>query len=255
MDISTITVSVLSSVAASFGLVIVFWRSAIGGYLGDFFDRRLEDHRHELEISLETIRHRYEARILDLGEFITRKHERYVTVYDKLLVADGKIRELEGSIERRLTFEEQNKNDFRRFLEAYEPPLPDGKVESLLRIWDDNRSQAVGQAYEYIDAMKIPAAHLALTQAKNEVLASELYLSRPVAETSHELLKLLQRFLLVMEMRRSEGPEQGEILAVRDNLRDMMQNELKGDAGTVEPSGPPQRAEQVVARTDRGRDA
>src|SRR5262245_53362170 len=110
-----------------FYAIVVVVGGALGGLLKSYIERRiragidnqfalrLERHKHDLQLAIETAKVDLQAGLTNLTHYTTKKHAVSAEVYAALRVAHGTALNLRG-IRQELTFEEFNRDDLARHM-------------------------------------------------------------------------------------------------------------------------------------------
>jgi hypothetical protein len=89
-----IGISSLSSLTIV-GLGFFAFRKYIGSQIEHLFGKRLEDHKHQLNMITETAKFDFQRKIHDFTLYTTKKHEAYAELNNALQDVAGKICDLE----------------------------------------------------------------------------------------------------------------------------------------------------------------
>lgn len=208
------------------------------------FARRLEEYRHELEIEAESVRFNHRRQLENFHILIHARHDRYSELFEKILKADGRIRGLRG-LRRSPTFEDYSATDFDEFMTHR--GVPSGKREEILGYLDKDRDKAIEELRSYLRTVEPQRARGKWQEARNFLLANELYLSDEVREQAETVLGLLDEYLIAVELNR-EYPEQGRSVdrPDKDTIRDeieLFRDEMRSEIATINHDFPVEPSE------------
>jgi len=162
--------------------------------IDNYFNKRLEDHKHELSLVTEAERFNYQRKIQDFSLFTTKKHEHYAELYHLLLVADGEIQALYYEPRSVLTFSGYIRKDISLYLKQQKFPLV--KIRSILDLWDTEKETAIKEVEKYLGALAVHRAERSWREAKRYFWRSQIYLSDEVIKVSQSLISdLFELFL------------------------------------------------------------
>ena len=136
------------------GAALVF-RRALSRGVDERFDKRLEEHKHELQLATEAARHAYQRDLADFNLYAKERHRAAASIWAKVRIADGAVGGLFG-FGRQLTFEEFNYADMDAYLVSRE--VPEGQRLRILDVWDTDRKAALAILLPYLRMVDINQA-------------------------------------------------------------------------------------------------
>ncbi len=151
------------------------------------FDKRLEDHRHSLQMLTEAARFDYQRRMQDFSLFASKKHEINARLFELLRIAEGAAHGIRGP-GHSLTFEEYNEADLLRYMT--DQNIVEGKREEIIKIWQSSKQDGIQALKEYLSVIGIGKAKANRQHVINFVLANELYLLPDVVKAVYRCLAL-----------------------------------------------------------------
>ncbi|MCD4652760.1 hypothetical protein K8T06_02375 [bacterium] len=159
------------------GLWYLILQKVISGKVYFHFNRKLEDHRHDLTTISESLKYDYQRKLEDFNLFTTKKHAIYMKLYELIHIAFGKVGNLTSS-RPILTLEDRDKTDIEMYMDVYNFP---NKIKSrILNMWDTNQASAIGIIRKYKRLFEIQDARFAIMEARNYSITNKLYLSDSV---------------------------------------------------------------------------
>ncbi len=91
------------------------------------FDKKLEEHKHSLQLIAESEKFEYQKMLADFNLFASKKHDSLTKLYGLLVEAKGAVFEVASVIQFSPSGEEWNKSDYENFLT--ESNLPHGMCQ------------------------------------------------------------------------------------------------------------------------------
>lgn len=152
-----------------------------------WFDKKLENHKHELSQLLEGTRFNFSRLMNDYSTFNQKRHETYAELYRLLLVAQGYLARYGTRLVERYEYNEYNEPGIRSLLKEME--FPDGTINEICANWDTDKKYAHTKIYERQDQMTLSDTRKVIREFHNQYLSRELYLSREVAVGFEEIDK------------------------------------------------------------------
>lgn len=149
------------------------------------FAKRLEDHKHDLEVLTESARYGFQKRLANVTLQISRRHDAYVEVYRASRIAHGLLINQRG-LRQVPTFEEYNADDAEAYLQVR--GAPKGFIDEVRRMWASERDAAIKRMEPYARMLDLQGAENAFTDAKNKTFANELYFSVAVVECCNQFI-------------------------------------------------------------------
>ena len=107
--------TIIISTGIAVFVVKVFFEKLIGSSIGNYFNKQLEDHKHELSLASESARFDFQRKIRDFSLYAEKKHEIYIALHKLVLDAHGRIFGLIGLV-RMPDLTEYDRKDIDRFL-------------------------------------------------------------------------------------------------------------------------------------------
>ena len=213
-------------------ITILVSTGIVGGLVTVYFNKRLENYKHELNLITENARYNFQRKIQDFSLYTVEKHKRYIELHKLILNAHGRIFELSGRVSS-LDLKEFGKSDIEIYLE--DRNLLRKKRLELLSLWDkdtsNNKETAISEINQYCRALDIGGARDELTEARNYYLKSRLYLSTTADASIKDFLDKLSKRLGYMEFPDGNAGEeirslQNEISVKLDEIVMQMKEEL-----------------------------
>jgi len=153
------------------------------------FDKKLEDHKHDLQIASEEAKFDFQRKIEDFNLFVTQKHEKYSELYGKLLEAFSRVTNLYG-LKSELTYEEHNEADIRRIMEKEN--FPEGKIQEIFQIWEaKDKSEAIDQMKIFKRLVEFQKASRSIQEARSYFRPAQLYFSDDLVDLIEEFFSKL----------------------------------------------------------------
>ncbi|CAG7651724.1 hypothetical protein ACFQI7_27885 [Paenibacillus allorhizosphaerae] len=211
-------------------LVIVggFFKLAVNSFIDNKFKERLETHKKELQLIVEANKFDYQRKIADFNLYTAKRHESYMDLYDKVLLADGYIRSLMG-FQNRPDYREYGLEDLEKWLKSFN--LLSNKIEEFKNKW--TKTEGVDKTRErqelhreignYIRMVEVQVANLKLSEAKNYFLSKRLYFSDEVIVLTSAIIADLNNFSTRVEYLRAHQ----EPFLDRQSLEQAIENNLE----------------------------
>jgi len=160
----------------------------IRGMVDHRFAKRLEDHRHSLNLQTEAAKDRFQRELREYELYITRKHVAYGELFQLAMKADSAVAALSG-FQRTLSMEDFSESDFISLLDGR--GYPDRMKERLVGRWRDDPNTARKEFWEYDSHMRINKAYHAIQEAKKHRWLNAIYVSDETAALTDQVLKEL----------------------------------------------------------------
>jgi len=211
------------------------------------FDKRLETHRHSLQLATERARHAYQRELADFNLYAVRRHEAAASVYKALRIAHGYVSNLFGGRDQ-LTFEDFNREDIAAHMTSLD--VPGGKQEEILAAWDDDKGAAIRDLRPYLRVMEVQRAEAKLIDARNEAIINELYLTDEAILAIDEVVKIMYEWLGHVKYPDPDErwrPDEPALTTALEQTHHILRGELRGE-GAREPEGlaaPPANAKRL----------
>lgn len=199
-------------------------------YVNNYFLKQLENHKHDLQKIMESMRFDFQRKTQDFILFTNRKHEKYALIYDLYLRAEGKVRGLlriDFDIKKIARFELRQ---LETYLSSYK--LPEDKIEDILTKWmQEDRERISSEIINLVFEAELSRSREAYSNAKNEFLLNRIYLSSGVTELIEELNKRLYNILFAINVFsnnkfQNEDEIHGDIMNSIIELTRIMKQEL-----------------------------
>lgn len=201
------------------------------------FQRRLEDHKHELSLAAEAARFDYQRRISDFNLYSSARHESYAELWKLIRAAHGRILELARPVAQE--FDYFDADDVEKYL--IRKGIPSGKRTEVLQVWINDRSAGVAALNAVVASSDAHEAVTAFISVNNQFVARDLYLSDPVSKATGFILGQLD--MLRVNLQSPEGKEsiksvvlQHEVYEAVQQLKRSMQDELARGDYVIPPS-------------------
>ena len=180
----------------------------VSGQVQHGFDRRLEQHKHELSLAAETARFELQRQATSYARFIARRHEVYAELWSQLISAQGRTLDLTRLGDQ--GFEYFDDTDVVGYLERR--GIPAGERSRTVEIWRRSRSEGVIALNEATRATNWHEAIGAFMEANNVLVKNELYLSDEVAGAVKTVLLELEELRVVLwRALDASGPHSGDV--------------------------------------------
>lgn len=165
-------------------LIIIggFMKVAVNKFIDTRFNKRLETHKSELQLILETNKFDFQRKMSDFNLYTNKRHESYMNIYDMYLRADGAIRGLMG-LRSLPDYSEYGREDLEKRLRSFN--LLENVIIDFLQKWDvatnyNDKTQLHREINDYIKKIEPKIAKNKLSEAKNYYLTRRIYLSEEV---------------------------------------------------------------------------
>jgi len=183
---------------SAMGLLLFIFRKYLSSKIDFDFKKQLAVCKKDLSLITKQVEFDYQRKIQDFSLYTTKKHEKYIELYELLCIADGAISNLVG-LQHNPTYEEYNKDDIKKMLLKLE--LQTGKIDDIFTIWDSRgKAEAIEEMREYLQLLKINAARNSLAKATNFYLMSKLYFSDDVCKYNENLTKKLSDLFIIYQI-------------------------------------------------------
>ena len=197
------------------------------------FALELEDHRHQLAIETERLKARYQGDLHNLGIVAERRHEVCRELFRRVYESSGKVTGLFGMREM---------PDFEQFAASEvidymcENGFTEWQIESISRLWDDDRRAAVQELHAINRVKEIGVATRAYADAWNYFLSNSLYLSDEVTDLGRKIFDTLWQILGAAKLPKGtyKGTEITELQQRSSDLNWQLRTELQRALGVAE---------------------
>lgn len=215
----------ITSVSIISGLVLYLIRALIKDKINNYFGKKMENHKHNLQLITEQAKFDYQRKIQDFGLYTTKRHEAYAEVYKLVLIAYGKVTDLRG-LRRVLSFEDYDSEDIKKYLE--EKKIPTRKITEIVGKWDVDREIAVKEIRGYEKLRFFQEARNDYAEARNYLYLNELYMADEIVKDVGNVLERLGKLLINYEYpdagTRTENQSlikeiDGGLVTVKDSMR------------------------------------
>jgi hypothetical protein len=184
-------------------LIIVggFLKLAVNKFIDTQFNKRLETHKSELQLILETNKFDFQRKMSDFNLYTNKRHESYMNIYDMYLRADGEIRGLMG-LRSLPDYREFGREDLEKRLRSFN--LLENVINDFLQKWDvatshTDKTQLHREINDYIKKIEPKIAKNKLSEAKNYYLTRRIYLSEEVCNLLESLTTNLSNYAIGVE--------------------------------------------------------
>jgi len=170
----------------------------VKSYVNNYFIKQLENHKHDLQKIMESMRFDFQRKTQDFILFTNRKHEKYALIYDLYLRAEGKVR---GILKIEFNVKKISQLELHQ-LEAYlkRHKLPENKVENILIDWvQGDKGKISSEIINLVLEVELSRSRELFNNAKNEFLLNRIYLSSDVTSLIYELNKQLNNILFAID--------------------------------------------------------
>ncbi|WP_169083267.1 hypothetical protein [Paenibacillus sp. PL91] len=223
----TLTISGVSIVAIV-GLAMKYFAKSI---TNNYFNKKLESHKHDLQIMMEHMRFDFQRKTQDFILFTNKKHEKYAKIYDLYLRAESKVRLVlrnEFSPSKFLMYSQiELENYLRRF------SLEESQLLHFLEEWSrsDDKKEIADKISDFLFDLELIRSRTAFNNAKNEFLLNRIYLSAGVTLIVERLTNELNNVLFTIDFFSNNKFDNQEeihntIMASINELTDLMKSEL-----------------------------
>lgn len=194
-SIKDFSVYVLSTIASS-GILLFIIRNWLKGNINSHFNKKLENHKHDLQKITEDIKYDYQRKIHDFSLFSNKKHEVYAELYKLLNDANSKIKIATAVFRQYPDFRNQQFEKVEKYLKEY--PVSDDTIEHVRSKWISDRNEGIKEFQRAVDMEKVIKADESRTEAYLYLINNELFLNDEVAENAHDIADKL-RLLVISE--------------------------------------------------------
>jgi hypothetical protein len=201
-------------VAAALAALVAIMEYRVRAGVDSRFAKRLEDHRHMLDLAAEAAKFDLQRRLADFGLYAAKKHEAAGKIWEGLRVAHGAVTSLRG-LTRESTMEDYNEEDLRTAFSGLR--MPRGKQEEILAEWRKSPAAALASAQPYLRMLRVQYAERLLTEARNTIYLNELYLTDEVVAAIDPLVGALNDWMVHIEL--PPGPGEPRWLPDRKKMQ------------------------------------
>ena len=138
------------------------------------FSRRIEEHRHQLQLIAEESRYALQHRLAGVSLYLQKQHAAAAEIYAAVRIAHGAVSALFGS-QRSLSIEDCNEEDLREVLANNE--VMKGKQTELIELWRQDRIAGIDAIRRHFYELTVPRADARLLEARNTMYLNEIYFS------------------------------------------------------------------------------
>ncbi|WP_147034621.1 hypothetical protein [Tenuibacillus multivorans] len=172
-------------------LIVYGLRIYIKKVTQNYFDKNIENHRHELTKTLKEIEFDYQRKIEDFSLYTQKRHSIYAELYQKLNQAVMDIKTATASF-RTYPFPEvpkPDKSDLKKVLEK--EGFDDEQIINVINKWQVGSLEGRNEATRLFDAKRLKKADQSRVEANQYFLKSELYLNEELSCLIDEALKII----------------------------------------------------------------
>ena len=174
-------------------LVSLVFTQIIKGSITTKFSEKLETHKNELVMQIESMKHEQNKMYKDFELFTVKKHEYYPELYKLVELSIGEIIRLRG-YKRALSFDNVNKHDIESFMNDKDFTSED--KETILNAWDNHRDVAINHLNYRLIRINYNLVYETFTKANDFHLLNALYFSEDVFGTASKLIQDLHHLLI-----------------------------------------------------------
>lgn len=203
-NIKDFAVYVLSTVVSS-GVLLFFIRNWLKGSVNSHFNKKLENHRHDLQKITEDIKYDYQRKIHDFSLFSNKKHEVYAELYKLLNDANNKVKIATAVFRQYPNFHNQQFEKVEKYLNEYQ--VSDDNIEHLRSKWANGTNEGFKEFQRVIDREKVIKADESRIKAYFYLINNELFLNDEVAKNAHDIADKLRLLVISEDLRIMDGFE------------------------------------------------
>jgi hypothetical protein len=179
--IITSLLTALSTSAIFIYILKTVFPALVKSTVKSWFDKQLENHKHELSKLLEGTKFNFTRLTHDYSTFNQKRHETYAELYKLLLIAEGNLSRYGIRLITLSKYDHFSETGLRKYLDE-NLKLPDTVVDRICAMWAHDREGAHKTIYEWQDRIHLSNTSKSVQQFHNEYLSMELYLSIEVAK-------------------------------------------------------------------------
>jgi len=160
------------------------------------FDKRLEDHKHELSLASAAAQLEHQRKLADFVQFTTQRHIIYPRIYRRLVMAEGLITRLGGGFGFIPNFTTYSLEDVDAL--AKELITTSEEMEEVRALWDEDRESGVKKLEHVFDQSRRRTAERSLNTFRNAQTLNELYYSDEVMAALNDAWMALTQLQVVV---------------------------------------------------------
>lgn len=187
----TVYTSLTSSIAVTTVASLIF-----KGYLNNWFNKTLENHKSELLLITEKQKNEYQKQLQDFSLFNTKRHEIYPHLFSLLIESQGYISQLTG-LRTEPDFTEYSSDNLNKYLEKKQ--LLNSKIREFVTLLEHDSQLANKEIKKYLKIIEPQIANGKYSDAKNYYLLNELYLSNTTSELVDKCLQAIGGLIIDTE--------------------------------------------------------
>ena len=228
------TLVLVAVVAIFVQLALVYATDRIQSHVRAAVSRELDRHKIGLELAADSVRVDFQRRLADFGEYNSRRHRAYRSLFQKLLEAEGAFAATVGGFVQP-DYSKKSLAELKEIIDRLR--LGDEVRDELVPLWEGDRSLAVTKLERFLAQARKNLALVKHQEFKNTWLRQGLYVSPEVdgvlqlsnlamAAASAELLSGHSDGLRLLAKKK-------ELIELTERARAVMQADLsRGDYGT-----------------------
>jgi len=193
------------------------------------FNKRLEDHKFELQVLLENNKFDFQRKVQDFSLYTSRKHAIYAELYDLFLRADGYVRRL--LTQPNITLQDfYDKQDLAYNLSKADIPVH--IANRFVEDWENkNREDTISELIKYLEQFEYIRTKDAVNNAKNTFLVNRIFLSEETHKIMSELNQIYANIIFTQEVMGRVQPQNYKDIAEHcerliKNLTEAVKSEL-----------------------------
>jgi hypothetical protein len=221
-------INIIISTLISSGIIILFVKSSIKGIITHYFNKNLENHKHELTLITEAIRLDHQRKIHDFSLYSNKKHEVYPEIFKMLLNSFRKIRFFKEDTYLSLKFI-NNKEQLYRYLEAIVGETKMNNFHEIINDWDKSPQDCIHRASLSLKKIIAQEANEYFKETYDFILSNQLFLSDVVSENIEIIGMDIASLITLCSTRYHEELEEFESMVnkIEEGLRILKENMKK----------------------------
>jgi hypothetical protein len=177
-------------------LIIFALKNYIKSVTQNYFNKNIENHKHELTKALKEIEFDYQRRMEDFTLYTQKRHHIYAELYKMLSKAVVEIK-YATAIYRQYPIPQSyhiNFEDLKNTLSKNS--FNEEEIQSVINKWKIDPQKGQKEACRIIDSKRLAEADKLRVEAYNFFLINELYLNETLSKTIKEALDIMYEMVL-----------------------------------------------------------
>jgi hypothetical protein len=172
-------------------LIVLALKTYIKSQTKNFFDKNIENHKHELTKSLKEVEFDYQRKIQDFTLYTQKRHSVYAELYEKVLNAVGEM-QFATSLFRTYPIPQSNHVDTEELRAVLlNENFEEKDVNEVVSEWRIDPNAARKKTCRLFDFKRLNKANELRVKAHKYFLESELYLNETLSKEVKELMSVM----------------------------------------------------------------